>query len=63
MHHITNLTIHRILQGVRANNLEATLLFVDVSKAFDSIHKGKMEQILLAYDVSKQTVSAVMMLY
>ena len=39
------LTIRRILEGVRAKNLQATLLFVDFTKAFDSIHSGKMEQI------------------
>ena len=44
-------------------NLEATLLFVDFSKAFDSIHRGKMEQILLAYGLSQKTVAAIMMLY
>ena len=32
------LTIRRILEGVRANNLQATLIFVDFTKAFDSIH-------------------------
>ena len=32
------LTIHRIL-GVHAKNLKATLLFVDFSKAFDSIQR------------------------
>ena len=37
------LTIRRILEGVRAKNLQTTLLFVDFSKAFDSIHRGKME--------------------
>ena len=42
------LTIRRILEGVRAKNLEATLLFVDFFKAFDSIHGEKMEQIFLA---------------
>ena len=41
------LTIHRILEGVRAKNLEATILLVDFTKAFDSIHRGKMEQIPL----------------
>ena len=40
------LTIGRILEGVRAKNLQATLIFVDFTKAFDSIHRGKMEQIL-----------------
>ena len=38
-------------------------MFVDFSKAFDSIHKGKIEQILLAYDLPKKTVTAIMMLY
>ena len=51
------MTIRRILEGVRAKNLEATILFVDFAKAFDSIHRGKMEQILLVY------VAAIMMLY
>ena len=40
------LTIHQIL-GVDAENLETTLLFVDFSKAFDSIPRGKMEKIVL----------------
>ena len=52
------LTIRRILEGVSAKNLEATILFVDFTKAFDSIHWGKMDQILL-----KETVSTIMMLY
>ena len=44
-------------------NLEATLIFVDFSKAFDSRYIGKMEQILLAYDLPKETVAVIMMLY
>ena len=38
-------------------------LFVDFTKAFDSIHRGKMEQILLAYGIPKETVAAIMILY
>ena len=57
------LTIRRILEGVRAKNLRATLLFVNFSKAFDSIHRGKMEQILLAYDLPKEIVAAITILY
>ena len=34
------LTIRRILEGVRAKNIQATLLFVDFTKAFDFIHRG-----------------------
>ena len=40
-----------------------TLLFVDFTKAFDSIHRGKMEQILLAYGLPKETVAAITILY
>ena len=57
------LTIRRIIEGVRAKNLLATLLFVDFTKAFDSIHRGKMEQILLAYGLPKETVVAITILY
>ena len=60
------LTIRRIHEGVRAKNLLATLIFVDfprLTKAFDSIHRGKMEQILLAYDIPKETVAAITILY
>ena len=57
------LTIRRILEGVRAKNLQATLLFVDFTKAFNSIHRGKMEQILLAYGLPKETIAAITILY
>ena len=50
------LTIRRILD-VRTKNLDATILFVDFAKAFDSIHKGKMEQILLSHGLPKETVA------
>ena len=57
------LTIHRILEGVCTKKLQATILFVDFSKAFDSIHRGKMKQILLAYGLPKETVAVIMMLH
>ena len=57
------LTICRILEGVQAKKLQATLLFVDFTKVFDSIHRGKMEQILLAYGLPKETVAAITILY
>ena len=57
------LTIRRILEGVRTKNLEATILFMDFTNAYNSIHRGKMEQILLAYGLPKETVVAIMMLY
>ena len=57
------LTIRRILVGVRAKNLQATLQFLDFTMAFDSIHRGKMEQILQAYGLPKETVAAITILY
>ena len=45
------------------NKLEAPLLVVDFSKAFDSLHRGKMEQILLANRLPRETVTDIMMLY
>ena len=57
------LTINRILEGVHSKNLEATILFVDFIKAIDSIHRGKMEQTLLAYGQPEETVAALMMFY
>ena len=57
------LTIRQILEGICIKNLEATILFVGFSKAFDSIHRGEMEQILLAYGLPKETITAIMMLY
>ena len=54
------MTIRRILEG---KNPQATILFVDFTKGFDSIHRRKMEQILLAYGLPKETVTALMMLY
>ena len=44
-------------------NLEARLLFIDFSQAFDSIYREKMEQILLVYSLSKETVIVLMILY
>ena len=57
------LTIRRMLEGVRAKNLQAILLFVDFTKAIVSIRRAKMEQILLAYDLPKVTVAAITILY
>ena len=57
------LTMRRILVGIRAKSLQATLLFVDFTKTFDSIQKGKMEQILLANCLPKETVAAITILY
>ena len=54
---------NRAWQCTPPNNLQATLILVDFTKVFDSIHRGKMEQILLAYGIPKETVAAITILY
>ena len=46
------LTIHQIINRVHIQNL----LFIDFSKAFDSIHRRKMKQILLAHGVQAKNL-------
>ena len=57
------LTVRRIIEGVKARQIPATFLFVDFSKAFDSVHREKMEKILLDYGIPKEIVIAIMILY
>ena len=57
------LTIRQIVEGVLAKNLKSTPLLVDFFKVFNSMHRRKMEQILLAYILTKETIVAIMMLY
>ena len=57
------MTILQIIEEVWTNNLNTTLVLIDFFKVFDSICKGKMEQILLAYGLLKEIVTTLMMLY
>ena len=64
MHTHTHTHTHtHIYIYIRAKNLEATILFVNFAKAFDSISRGKMELTLPAYGQPKETVAAIMMLF
>ena len=51
------------LKAYGEKNLQATIFFVDFTKAFDSIHRGKMGQILLTYGIPKEIVAAITILY
>ena len=57
------LGLRRLIEGVKSNNLKSILVFVDFKKAFDSIHRGKMRQILLAYGIPIKLVQTIMKLY
>ena len=57
------LALRRIIEGVKNNNLKSIIVFVDFRKAFDSIHRGKMMQILKAYGVPETLVGVISKLY
>ena len=57
------LTLRRMLEGVKSKNLPAVLTFIDFQKAFDSIHRGKLMEILKAYGVPEEIVKAIEVLY
>ena len=57
------LALRRLIENVKRKNLKSVILFVDFSKAFDSVHRGKMLKILKAYGIPDQLVSAIDKLY
>ena len=57
------LALRRIIEEAKRNNVPATIVFVDFSKAFDSIHRAKMMQILKAYGIPNELVNAIQKLY
>ena len=57
------LTIRRLIEGVKSKNVPVILLFIDFSKAFDSIDRLKLKYILSAYGIPKETINAIMILY
>ena len=57
------LALLRIIEEAKRNNVPATIVFVDFSKAFDSVHRAKMMQILKAYGIPNELVNAIQKLY
>ena len=56
-----------ILQHIKSSEYvqksQSNVLVCRFSQGFDSIHREKMEQILLAYSLPKETIIAILMPY
>jgi len=52
-----------LIEGVLSKNLQTIVIFIDLSKAFDSIHRGKMMNILKAYGIPVKLVQVIEKLY
>lgn len=57
------LTLRRLIEGIKSKNLNAVLTFVDFRKAFDSIHRVKMFDILKAYGIPSKIIEGISIMY
>ena len=53
------LTIRRILEGIKDNNLPDIFTFIDFKKAFNSIPRGNMAKVLRSYGIINKLVDAI----
>ena len=57
------LALRRIIEGMKAKNLPLAVVFIDYSKAFDSIHRERMFEILQAYGIPGIIIDAIKAIY
>lgn len=57
------LSLRRIMEEATYCNLDLALIFVDFSKAFDSVDRSQMFEILGLYGIPKEIVDAIKLLY
>ena len=57
------LIYHCVIEEVKEHNLSAVLTFIDFKKAFDSINRDRMFDVLLAYGIPSQIVKGIKGLY
>ena len=57
------LALRRIIEGTKAKNLKATMVFIDFKKAFDSVHRGLLMKILKAYGIPDIIVQLIDRVY
>ena len=57
------LALRRIIEETKFCNLDAVFIFVDFSKAFDSVDRNLMLEILALYGIPEQLIKAIQVLY
>ena len=57
------LCLRRLIEESKLSNRDLALVFVDFSKAFDSVDRGKMFEILKLYGIPDKIISAIKVLY
>ena len=57
------LALRRIIEEAQINNIPAVLDFVDSRKAFDSVSKERLFDILAAYGVPQEIIKAIRAAY
>ena len=53
------IALRRLIEGAKGNNLPCILTFIHFRKAFDTIHRGKLIEILRAYGVPDKMIEAI----
>ena len=57
------LALRRIIEELRVSNKKASIVFVDFSKAFDSVNRSTMLHILTMYGVPEKIIKAIQTMY
>jgi len=57
------LALRRIFEEAQIKNIPAVLDFIDFRKAFDSISRGKLFQILASYGIPETIITAIKSAY
>ena len=57
------LCLRRIIEECKLSNRDLALVFVDFSKAFDSVDRNKMFEILKLYGIPDKMISAIKVMY
>ena len=57
------LALCRLVEELKNHDMEAVLTFINFRKAFDSIDRGRMLQILKAYEIPPDIVAAIRVMY